>query len=118
MQSFLTKPRSAAQGGIAPVNYNKKQGAESAKRNDDGEGIIIVKKGEGVYYVRYNIIFAKAGDMFFMPRKVPNGFSSDSDHIIPFHASAGEFQKFYDENFLPIEKEQIKQFANLSASLQ
>jgi len=53
-----------------------------------------------------------------MPRKVPQGFNLESDQVIPFTASAGEFEKFYSENFLPFEKEKIKRFANLSASLQ
>jgi hypothetical protein len=118
MQSTTLKPKSAAHVGIAPVNYYGKQDAESATVTENEEGFIIVKKGEGVYYVRYDIIFAKAGDVFFMPRKVPQGFNLESDRVIPFTASAGEFEKFYNDNFLPVEKEKIKRFANLSASLQ
>jgi hypothetical protein len=117
MQSSTLKPVTAAQGGIAPVNFYRKQDAESAT-TENKEGFIIVKKGEGVYYVRYDIIFAKAGDVFFMPRKVPEGFNLESDRVIPFTASAGEFEKFYNENFLPVEKESMKHFANFSASLQ
>lgn len=118
MQSTTLKPKSAAHVGIATVNYYGKRDAESATVTENEEGFIIVKKGEGVYYVRYDIIFAKAGDVFFMPRKVPQGFNLESDRVIPFTACAGEFEKFYKENFLPVEKEKIKRFANLSASLQ
>jgi len=117
MQSLLA-PKTAAHGSIAPVNIYKKQDAESANQNDNQDGFILIKKGEGVYYVRYDIIFAKAGDVFFMPRKVPKGFNLESDQVIPFTASAGEFEKFFNDNFLPLEKEKIRRFANLSASLQ
>ena len=118
MQSSTLIPKRAERGGIAPVNFYGKQDAESARVTENHDGFILVKKGEGVYYVRYDIIFAKAGDVFFMPRKVPQGFNVESDKVIPFTASAGEFEKFYSENFLPVERERIKRFANLSASLQ
>jgi quercetin dioxygenase-like cupin family protein len=118
MQSSTLTPKRAERCGIAPVNFHGKQDAESARLTENQDGFILVKKGEGVYYVRYDIIFAKAGDVFFMPRKVPQGFSLESDRVIPFTASAGEFDKFFNENFLPLEKERIKRFANLSASLQ
>ena len=118
MQSSTLKPKTEALGGIAPVNFYRKQDADSATVTENQDGFIIIKKGEGVFYVRYDIIFAKAGDVFFMPRKVPQGFNLESDQVIPFTASAGEFEKFYSENFLPFEKEKIKRFANLSASLQ
>jgi hypothetical protein len=117
MQSSLTKSVSAAQGGIAPVNISKKQDAVSAKE-DNKNGFIIIKKGEGVFYIRYDIIFAKAGDVFFMPRKVPDNFSLDTDKVIPFNATAGEFEKFYDDNFHPVKRDEIKRFATLAASLQ
>jgi hypothetical protein len=116
MQSSILIPRSAARGEIAPVNYSRKQDADSAQENQDG--FIIIKKGEGVFYVRYDIIFAKAGDVFFMPRKVPDDFNVDTDLVIPFNASSGEFEKFFNDNFLPVKKEDIKRFANLAASLQ
>ena len=118
MQSSTLTPKSASRSLIAPVNFLKKQDAESGKATDNQDGFIIIKKGEGVFYVRYDIIFAKAGDVFFMPRKVPQGFSLESDMVIPFTASAGEFEKFYNENFIPVKKEKIKHFTNLSASLQ
>lgn len=118
MQSSLLHPRCEANGGIAPVNNYKKQDADSAKESENQDGFIIVKKGEGVYYVRYDIIFAKAGDVFFMPRKVPANFNLDTDLVIPFTASAGEFENFYNENFLPFRSEDLKRFANLSALLQ
>ena len=117
MQSSTLNTKPAARGLIAPVNFYK-QDAESAKVTDNQDGFIIIKKGEGVFYIRYDIIFAKAGDVFFMPRRVPQGFNLESDRVIPFTASAGEFEKFYNENFIPVEKEKIKRFANLSASLQ
>lgn len=117
MQSSVIQSRFAAHGGIAPVNHQK-QDADSAKTTENQDGFIIVKKGEGVYYVRYDIIFAKAGDVFFMPRKVPANFSVDTDLVIPFTASAGEFEEFFNENFLPFKKEDLKRFANLSALLQ
>lgn len=91
MQSSTLKLRTAARGGIAPVNLTRQQDAESANVNANEEGYIIVKKGEGVYYVRYDIIFAKAGDVFFMPRKVPDDFSVDTDQVFPFNASSGDF---------------------------
>ena len=118
MQSSILNPASAAHGGIAPVNFIRQQDAESADGNDNQDGFIIIKEGEGVFYVRYDIIFAKAGDVFFMPRKVPDDFSVDSDKIIPFNATAGEFEKFFNDNFLPVKKEDIKRFAKFSASLQ
>ena len=114
--TFTTKR--AERGGVAPVNFYGKQDAESARHTDNEDGLILVKKGEGVYYVRYDIIFAKAGDVFFMPRKVPQGFNLESDRVIPFTASAGEFEKFFTDNFLPVEREKIRRFTNLSASLQ
>lgn len=117
MQSLTINRVPAAHGGIAPVNNNKKQDAGSAKE-DNKNGFIIIKKGEGVFYVRYDIIFAKAGDVFFMPRKVPDNFSLETDKVIPFTATAGEFEKFYNENFHPVKKEEMKRFANLAASLQ
>ena len=101
MQSTTLKPKSAAHVGIAPVNYYGKQDAESATVTDNEEGFIIVKKGEGVYYVRYDIIFAKAGDVFFMPRKVPQGFNLESDRVNIFcrkvfrRGNIVEFQAIY-----------------------
>jgi hypothetical protein len=118
MQSSTLIPKRTERSEIAPVNLYGKQDAESAKGTENHDGFILVKKGEGVYYVRYDIIFAKAGDVFFMPRKVPQGFNLASDRVIPFTASAGEFEKFFNENFLPLERERIRRFANLSASLQ
>ena len=118
MQYSTIQPKRAERRGYAPVNLNGKQDAESARITENQDGFIIVKKGEGVYYVRYDIIFAKAGDVFFMPRKVPQGFNLESDRVIPFTASAGEFEKFFNDNFLPLEREKIRRFANLSASLQ
>lgn len=118
MQSSTLSTNRAARGGIAPVNFYGKQDAESARSTENQDGFILVKKGEGVYYVRYDIIFAKAGDVFFMPRKVPQGFNVPSDRVIPFTASAGEFEKFFHDNFLPVEREKIRRFTNLSASLQ
>lgn len=118
MQSLLLKPGNEAREWVAPVNSHEQQDAEGAEGNDNQEGSIIIKEGEGVFYVRYNIIFAKAGDVFFMPRLVPKNFNLETDRVIPFTASAGEFEKFYNENFLPVKKEEIKRFASLSASLQ
>jgi hypothetical protein len=118
MQSSTLSPVRAERGKIAPVNFYEKQDAESAKATENQDGFILVKKDEGVYYVRYDIIFAKAGDVFFMPRKVPQGFSLESDRVIPFTASAGEFEEFFHDNFLPIERDKMRRFANLSASLQ
>jgi len=118
MQSVTLTPKRAERGAIAPVNFYGRQDAESARATENQDGFILVKKGDGVYYVRYDIIFAKAGDVFFMPRKVPQGFSLESDRVIPFTASAGEFEKFFNDNFLPVERERIRRFANLSASLQ
>jgi hypothetical protein len=118
MQPSTYTMKRAERGGIAPVNFYGKQDAENAKTTENNDGFILVKKDDGVYYVRYDIIFAKAGDVFFMPRKVPQGFNLGSDRVIPFTASAGEFEKFFNENFLPVEREKIRRFANLSASLQ
>lgn len=118
MQSSILLPKRTERGEIAPVNLYGKQDAESASVTENQDGFILVKKGEGVYYVRYDIIFAKAGDVFFMPRKVPQGFNLESDRVIPFTASAGDFEKFFKDNFLPVERERIRRFANLSASLQ
>ncbi len=117
MQSLLKQKGNEAHERVAPVNFRSEQDAESAENNSQ-EGSIIIKEGEGTFYVRYNIIFAKAGDVFFMPRVVPKDFSLDTDRVIPFAASAGDFEKFYNENFLPVKKEEIKRFAKLSASLQ
>jgi hypothetical protein len=118
MQYSTLIPKRAERGGIAPVNLHGKQDAESARTTENQAGFLLVKKDEGVYYVRYDIIFAKAGDIFFMPRKVSQGSSLESDRVISFTASAGEFEKFFNENFLPVERERVKRFANLSASLQ
>ena len=43
-----------------------------------GKPFRIVKRKEGVYYVDNDIIFAKAGDVFFMPRKLPPGFETEA----------------------------------------
>ena len=117
MQSLLLSKGNEAHEWVAPVNFHGEQDAESAQNNNQ-EGSLIIKEGEGVYYVRYNIIFAKAGDVFFMPRVVPKDFSLDTDKVIPFTASAGDFEKFYNENFLPVKREEVKRFAKLSASIQ
>ena len=42
-----------------------------------GKPFRIVKTTEGVYYVDNDIIFAKAGDVFFMPRKLPPDFETE-----------------------------------------
>jgi hypothetical protein len=136
MQSLSTSSKSAPCGCVgnrnhfgkmvAPVNDNSTQASDNARGKDNNNGFILIKKGEGVYYVRYDIIFAKAGDVFFMPRKVPQNFNVESDEIIPFEATAGEFEKFFNQNFLPYmhkdtyipervpTREEIKHFANLS----
>lgn len=129
MQSFITKSKrekclcsasrrdfgfapDASGKMIAPVSPQA-QTSDSVTEQDNESGFIIVKKGEGVYYVRYDIIFAKAGDIFFMPRKVPADFSLDTDRVIPFEASAGDFERFFNDNY-----RELKEFANLSESLQ
>ena len=48
MQSLSLKPASAARGWIAPVNFIRQQDAESANGNDNQDGFIIIKEGEGV----------------------------------------------------------------------
>jgi hypothetical protein len=115
---------------VAPVNHDNTNDSESAREKDNNKGFILIRKGDGVYYVRYDIIFAKAGDVFFMPRKVPQNFDDESDEIIPFEATAGEFEKFFNRNFRPYmhkdtfipervpTKEEIKHFANLSDTLR
>ena len=140
MQSLVTSSKSAPCGCgsnrnhfgkvVAPVNENNTQSSDSAREKDNSNGFILIKKGEGVYYVRYDIIFAKAGDVFFMPRKVPQNFNVETDEIIPFEATTGEFEKFFNQNFLPYmhkgaftpermpTREEIKHFANLSDTLQ
>lgn len=90
MQSLVMNPGSEAREWVAPVNSHEKQDAVGAE-TDNHEGSIIIKEGEGVFYVKYNIIFAKAGDMFFMPRLVPDDFNLETDKVIPFTASAGAF---------------------------
>ncbi|MBL7696502.1 MAG: hypothetical protein JNK79_00015 [Chitinophagaceae bacterium] len=90
MQSLL-KPGNEAREWVAPVNSYERQDAESAIENNNHEGSIIIKEGEGVYYVRYNIILAKAGDVFFMPRMVPENFNLETDKVIPFTTFAGAF---------------------------
>lgn len=92
MQSIVINPENVAREWVATVNHYEQQYAENAAGEDSQEGSIIVKEGEGVYYVRYNIIFAKAGDVFYMPRLVPEDFSLESDKVIPFKAFAGVFE--------------------------
>lgn len=118
MQPTTFTTKRAERGGLAPVNLYEKQDAESARTTENENGFILVKKNDGVYYVRYDIIFAKAGDVFFMPRKVPQGFNVESDRVIPFTATTGEFEQFFNDNFLPVERDKIRRFTNLSASLQ
>lgn len=91
MQSLLINSRKEAREWVAPVNTREKQDAEDAVETNNQEGSIIIKEGEGVFYVRYNIIFAKAGDVFFMPRLVPENFNLETDKVIPFTAFAGAF---------------------------
>lgn len=82
----------------ASVNTNKTQEEEPGQFEDNNEeGFIIVKKGEGVFYIRYDIIFAKAGDILFMPRKVPKDFNLDTDHTMK--ATKDEFEKFFNGSF-------------------
>jgi hypothetical protein len=136
MQSLFTTSKSAPCGRkgnrnhfgkmVASVNNNITQPSGSGGEKDDTNGFILMKKGEGVYYVRYDIIFAKAGDVFYMPRKVQQNFNVDTDAIIPFDAGAGEFEKFFKENFLPYmhkgtfipervpTREEIRQFGTLA----
>jgi len=90
MQSIVNAG-SEAREWVAPVNSLEKQDAEGAEENENQEGSIIIKEGGGIFYVKYNIIFAKAGDMFFMPRLVPEDFNLETDKVIPFTASAGAF---------------------------
>jgi len=52
MQSSTLKPKTEALGGIAPVNFYRKQDADSATVTENQDGFIIIKKGEGVFYVR------------------------------------------------------------------
>jgi hypothetical protein len=83
----------------AAVNNNASTEPVSSQEEDKNEeGFIIVKEGLGVFFIRYDIIFAKAGDIFFMPRKVPDNFNSDSDTIIRLNADPGEFDKYFNAN--------------------
>jgi hypothetical protein len=64
------------------------------------EGLILVKEGEGVFYIRYDIIFAKAGDILFMPRRVPKDFKLDTDQVITLKENPEEFEKFFNASFV------------------
>ena len=46
------------------------------------DGMIIVQSNDGLFYIRHNIIFAKAGDVFYMPRKIPADFEIEAERII------------------------------------
>ena len=56
------------------------QGTRHVYKTEDG--MIIVKAEEGVFYIRHNIIFAKAGDVFYMPRKIPADFDIKAERVI------------------------------------
>lgn len=117
-----TEPSEIKPSAVKRSNTQEPKPEQSRNKNE--EGFIIVKKGEGVFYVRYDIIFAKAGDIFFMPRKVPKDFNSGTDHI--FEATKGEFEKFFNGSFLPFmgddhqvtervpTKDEFEEFAELS----
>jgi len=46
------------------------------------DGLLIVKNGNDIYYIRHDIIMAKAGDVFFMPRKVPADFMLNGEMLV------------------------------------
>ena len=56
-----------------------------------GKPFRIVKRKEGVYYVDNDIIFAKAGDVFFMPRKLPPDFETEPGDL-PTRANAKQIE--------------------------
>lgn len=41
---------------------------------EQSNGLIVVDRADGKFYIRHNIIYAKAGDVFYMPRKIPDDF--------------------------------------------
>src|SRR4051812_4226332 len=49
-------------------------------KNDNG--LIVVNGKNGIFYIRHDIIFAKAGDVFFMPRKVPADFRVEEEAVL------------------------------------
>jgi hypothetical protein len=61
------------------------------------EGLLLVREGGDIFFVRYDIIFAKAGDVFFMPRKVPKDFVINSETIL-----SKEEQKLYEHQLTGI----------------
>ena len=61
-----------------------------------GKPFRIVKRKEGVYYVDNDIIFAKAGDVFFMPRKLPPGFETEPGDL-PTRANAKQIEVMSEE---------------------
>lgn len=52
--------------------------------------MIIFKDEDDVFYIRHDIIYAKAGDVFYMPRKVPDDFRIETAEML----SKEEFEKF------------------------
>ena len=60
------------------------------------DGMIVVKENDGIFYIRHNIIFAKAGDVFYMPRKIPADFEIKAERII----SADELSQIETMAFL------------------
>jgi hypothetical protein len=87
---------------VASENTGKMQADSEANDGSKNQaerqdGLLVVKEGGGVFYIRYDIIFAKAGDVFFMPRKVPEGFIINSDTILT--------------------KEELKQYENLQIGI-
>jgi hypothetical protein len=65
------------------LKVNEPSGTEPQQevfRNEDG--LIIVKQKHDIFYIRHNIIIAKAGDIFYMPRKVPENFIINEETLM------------------------------------
>lgn len=75
-------------GIVSEQTDNAANATESSKQEsireifENDNGMIIVKKEHDIYYIRHNIIFAKAGDVFFMPRKVPHDFIISEETLV------------------------------------
>lgn len=71
-----------------PVYDTEKVSQRHIYKNDDG--MIIFRDEDDVFYIRHDIIYAKAGDVFYMPRKVPDDFRIETAEML----SKEEFEKF------------------------
>ncbi|MEO5892304.1 MAG: cupin domain-containing protein [Ferruginibacter sp.] len=83
---------------VAVVDIISTPGAEPPRHVHQFEDeLILVKKGEAIFYIGDEIIAAKPGDVLFMPRGVPHHFKILSEKaLISLVLTPGGFERFFE----------------------